>query len=90
MAPGPDKASPPLTDQVMLAEPPPERVNCSEAPDELVELQPVQLVSMVAVPGEREMPPLGLAETAPPQPARANSAGPAKARRRGRTARKRP
>ena len=79
MVPGPEFASPPETDQVTLAAPPPERVaeNCSKAaPEELVVLQPVQFVSMAAVPGEMEKaaldePPDG----APAQPASANSAG---------------
>ncbi len=79
MVPGPEFASPPETDQVTLAAPPPERVaeNCSKvAPEESVALQPVQLVSMAAVPGKTEK---GLLDEAvdgdPPQPASANRAG---------------
>jgi hypothetical protein len=44
----------------------------------VVVLHPVQLASMVAVPGEIERLPLPFEElltNAPPQPARANSAG---------------
>ena len=79
MVPGPEFASPPETDQVTLAAPPPESVaeNCSTvAPEELVVLQPVQLVSMAAVPGEMEKVPLDeLPDGVPPQPASANRAG---------------
>jgi len=79
MVPGPEFASPPETDQVTLAAPPPERVaeNCSKvAPEELVVLQPAQFVSMAAVPGEMEKAPLDEPpDGVPAQPASANSAG---------------
>jgi hypothetical protein len=54
MEPGPVLASPPETDQVTLAEMPAcVAENCSTAvPVVFFPLQPVQLVSMVAVPGE--------------------------------------
>lgn len=78
MLPGPELASPPETVQFTPAAPP-LRVaeNCStDPPDELVALQPVQLVSMVPVPGEIERPPLEeLPADAPPHPARTASAG---------------
>ncbi len=78
MVPGPEFASPPETDQVTFAAPPTVSAaeNCSTvAPEELV-LQPVQLVSMAAVPGEMEKVPLDeLADGIPPQPASANRAG---------------
>jgi hypothetical protein len=56
-------------------------VNCSKAvPDEFVVLQPVQLVSMAAVPGEIEnVLPVVTPDTDPPQPASANRAGTAAA-----------
>ena len=79
MVPGPALASPPETDQLTLAEPPPESVarKCSTAaPEELVALQPVQLVSMAAVPGETEKVPFDeTPDTAPPHPASTNKAG---------------
>ena len=77
MVPGPELASPPETDHVTPAAPPPESVaeNCSTvAPEETV-LQPVQLVSMAAVPGEMAKAPLDEpTDGVPPQPASANSA----------------
>ena len=70
----------PLTDQLTLAEPPlfSVAVNCSTAvPEELVVLQPVQLVSTVAVPGETENAPLEelLDAIPPPQPADKSTMG---------------
>ena len=56
MVPGPLLASPPETDQATDAGPPAvsEALNCSTAvPCLLVPLQPVQLVSIVVVPGDR-------------------------------------
>jgi hypothetical protein len=51
-------------------------VNCSAAePDEVVVLQPVQLVSMAAVPGETESELPDEPEADPPQPATTNAAG---------------
>ena len=66
--------SPPVTFQVTFAAPPPVSVaeNCStEAPLELVALQPVQLVSMVEVPGEMAKVPFEevMVAVPPPQPA---------------------
>src|ERR1035441_1917766 len=80
MVPGPLLASPPVTFHVTLAAPPAVSVavNCStEEPDALVALQPVQLVSMLPVPGAIVKVPFdGLAVTPPPpQPARITSAG---------------
>jgi hypothetical protein len=80
MVPGPLFASPPLTDQVTLAAPPPVSValNCStDAPEELVALQPVQFVSIAVVPGViAKMPFDGFADTPPlVQPAASSSAG---------------
>jgi hypothetical protein len=80
MVPAPANTSPPLTVHFTLAAPPePEAENCSKAApvDELLPLQPVQLVSMVAVPGETlnvalDEPP---AADPPPQPASAIAAG---------------
>lgn len=71
--PAPSTASPPLTAQFTEAAPPPLRVaeNCStDAPELLVALHPVQLVSMVAVPGETANVPFDEPPDAdPPQPA---------------------
>jgi len=79
MVPGPAFASPPETDHVTLAALPLESVaeNCSiAAPEELAELQPVQLVSMAAVPGKMEKAPLDEpTDGVPPQPANANRTG---------------
>src|SRR5580658_1928757 len=80
MAPGPLLASPPETDQMTGAGPPAasEAVNCwTDVPCLLVALHPVQLVSIVLVPGERLKVELeGSAVTAPPaQPATASSTG---------------
>jgi hypothetical protein len=81
MLPAPLFASPPLTVHVTFAAPPPASVavNCStDAPFALVALQPVQLVSMVTVPGLIENVPFdGLAVTLPPlpQPAAASARG---------------
>jgi hypothetical protein len=71
MEPEPLFASPPETDHVTDAGPPPPvsvAENCStEVPWALVELQPVQLVSMALVPGAMEKVALeGLAATFPP------------------------
>ena len=78
--PGPLFASPPETDQVMAAAPPPASVapNCStDVPCAPVALQPVQLVSMEPVPGESaKLPFEGSAVTGPlPQPAATSKAG---------------
>ena len=78
--PAPLLASPPDTDQVTGAVPPPESVaeNCStDAPLLLVALQPVQLVSIEPVPGESEKLALeGSALTRPlAQPATTSSVG---------------
>jgi hypothetical protein len=79
MEPGPELASPPESAQVTLAALPPESVaeNCSTAvPVVPVALQPVQLVSIVGVPGEIENVPFEeLPDTPPPQPASANKVG---------------
>lgn len=80
MAPGPLFASPPETDQVTAAAPPPVSVapNCStDVPCAPVALQPVQLVSMEPVPGESvKLPFEGSAVTGPPpQPAATSKAG---------------
>jgi hypothetical protein len=80
MVPGPEIASPPETVQFTLAAPPPNVAeNCStNPPDVELVLHPVQLASIVAVPGEIERLPLPLEETlvnTPPHPARTNSAG---------------
>ena len=80
MVPGPEFASPPETAQFTLAVPPLSAAeNCStNPPDVVVVLHPVQLASMVAVPGEIERLPLPLEElltNVPPQPARTNNAG---------------
>src|SRR5271168_4326330 len=85
MTPGPVAASPPATRQMTSAGPPPASVaeNCSaEPPLEPAALQPAQLVSMAVVPGLiAKTPLLGLAPTMPAlQPARARSAGAARAR----------
>src|SRR5271165_1061924 len=77
MVPGPLFASPPDTDQVTAALPPPVSVavNCStDEPRELVVLQPVQLVSMALAPGVITKASLeGAAVTPPiPQPAMAS------------------
>src|SRR5208282_6293418 len=78
MVPAPEFASPPETVHFTLAAPSPSVAeNCSaNPPDVVLMLHPVQLVSMVAVPGEMER--LPLEETpfnVPPQPARTTSAG---------------
>lgn len=79
MEPGPALASPPETDQVTLAAPPPDNVaeNCATgAPEEFDVLQPVQLVSIVAVPGEMEIVLFDeLFTDPPPQPASTNRIG---------------
>jgi hypothetical protein len=80
MAPGPLLASPPETDHTTDAGPPlaSEAVNCStDVPCLLVALQPVQLVSIVPVPGDKLKVALeGSAVTPPPaQPATARSMG---------------
>jgi hypothetical protein len=79
MVPGPEFASPPETIQFTLASPPLNVAeNCSTNPPGEVVLHPVQLASMVAVPGEIERLLLPLEEAvvnAPPQPARRTSAG---------------
>jgi hypothetical protein len=81
MDPAPVFASPPLTAHVTDAAPPPLGVaeNCSTAkPEELVVLQPVQLVSIATVPGEMDSvppPPPPPPEADPPQPASTNKAG---------------
>src|SRR5208283_677557 len=65
IVPGPLFPSPPLTDHNTAAAPPllSVAVNCStDAPLALVELQPVQLVSIISVPGEMEK--LALLESA--------------------------
>jgi hypothetical protein len=81
--PAPALGSPPLTDQETEAAPPPLNVaeNCSTAwPALLVVLQPVQLVSMVAVPGEIEKVPFDDDPDAdPPQPASSTKIGTAPA-----------
>jgi hypothetical protein len=72
MVPGPLFASPPVTDQVTSALPPPVSVavNCStEEPRELVVLQPVQLVSMALAPGLIAKASLEGAAVTPPIPA---------------------
>lgn len=77
MVPAPLLASPPLTDQVTGAAAPfaCAAKNCSTAlPEESVALQPVQLVSMDAVEGERLRPPLA-GEALLPQPATSSIAG---------------
>jgi hypothetical protein len=84
MDPAPVLASPPLTAQVTEAAPPPLRVavNCSYTPELEEALQPVQLVSMVAVPDETENvppPPPPPPEADPPQPARRTRTGTAAA-----------
>ena len=84
--PGPLFGSPPDSDQVTVAAPPPANVavNCSAGvPSTLVPLQPVQLVSIEAVPGAIENVGLvGSAFTPPPaQPAKTTSAGPSSAAR---------
>jgi hypothetical protein len=79
MVPEPEFASPPETVQFTLAALPLNVAeNCSTNPPDVVVLHPVQLASMVAIPGEIERLPLPLEETllnAPPQPARTTSAG---------------
>lgn len=84
MEPAPELASPPETVQVTVAAPPLSvAVNCSTGElEEFVALQPVQLVSMVPVPGEMENSPFDPpADAEPPQPARANTVGTARAER---------
>ena len=82
MEPGPELVSPPETVQVTLAAPPPERMaeNCSTGvPEAFVALQPVQLVSIAVVGGERENVPLDElpveATVPPPQPAASRRVG---------------
>jgi hypothetical protein len=79
MDPGPEFASPPETDQLTLAAPPPKVAENSSTnpPDVVPVLHPVQLVSMVAVPGVMERLPLEEPppDAPPPQPARITSAG---------------
>ena len=82
MDPGPELVSPPETAQVTLAAPPPESMaeNCSTAvPDAFVALQPVQLVSIEVVEGERENVPFDdvpvEATVPPPQPATTKTVG---------------
>jgi hypothetical protein len=83
IVPGPVLASPPETVQVTLAAPPLFSVaaNCSKAWPVvlLVELQPVQLVSMLAVPRETEKAPPPPPEADPPQPATRTKSGTAAA-----------
>jgi hypothetical protein len=83
MLPAPAFTSPPLTDQLTEAAPPPLRVaeNCSMAdPEVLTALQPVQLVSMVAEPGETEKVLLDeVPDADPPQPASKTKTGTAPA-----------
>jgi hypothetical protein len=77
--PGPAFASPPDTDQLTLAAAPElvVAVNCSTGvPEELLELQPVQLVSIEPVFGETENSPFEEVVVAPPpQPATIRKAG---------------
>lgn len=79
MVPAPEFASPPESVQFTLAALPPNVAeNCSTNPPDEVVLHPVQLASMVAVPGEIKRLPLPPEEPptdAPPQPARIASAG---------------
>jgi len=80
MEPGPEFASPPEMDQVTLAAAPSVVVaeNCSAAPpEELAELQPVQLVSTVTELGEIANSPLDDPLDEPPelQPASAKMVG---------------
>jgi hypothetical protein len=85
--PAPATASPPVTFQVTVAAAPleSEAANFSiDAPEVLLPLQPVQLVSMVTEPGVMEklpfeegfpFPLVELAATPSPQPASASNAG---------------
>jgi len=88
IVPFPVLASPPEMVQLTAAAPPEFNVaeNCSMGtPEEFVVLQPVQLVSMVAVPGETENELFDelVDATPPPQPASMKSTGrPAMARAR--------
>jgi hypothetical protein len=78
MEPRPLFESPPEIDQVTAAAPPPASVavNCStDAPCELVVLQPLQLVSMDAVPGEMEKVEFEEPVLVPPHPAARSTAG---------------
>lgn len=80
IVPAPVFASPPETDQLTVAALPfTAAVNCSKTlPDESVVLQPVQLVSMVAVLGEIVKLPfeeLLELELPPPQPATTSRTG---------------
>ena len=81
MEPAPAWGSPPLTDQVTEAASPLLRAaeNCSTAcPEVLRALQPVQLVSIAAVPGETESVPLDEVDEPdadPPQPASKTNTG---------------
>lgn len=82
MEPGPELVSPPETAHVTLAAPPPESIaeNCSTGvPEAFVALQPVQLVSIEVVEGERENVPLEdvpvEATVPPPQPATTKTVG---------------
>lgn len=82
IVPGPAFASPPDTAQVTLAAPPlfNVAVNCSTGePDEPVVLQPVQLVSIEAVPGATEKVLFDEPVADPPQPASNRKAGTAAA-----------
>lgn len=88
IVPAPLVESPPLTDHVTEAAVPLACLaeNCSAAlPEELVELQPVQLVSMEIVEGETLKPAVN-AVAALPQPARSSTTG-AMAQTNGRAAR---
>src|SRR6185437_12425044 len=73
IVPAPAVASPPLTDQLRDPEPAPLALNNSAEPS----LQPLQLVSMLAAPGETENAPPeeSAARAPPPQPASANTSG---------------
>jgi len=50
-------------------------VNCSTAPEDEDELQPVQFVSIATEPGEMETPFVEVMEDDPPQPASRRRAG---------------
>ena len=80
MVPGPLLGAPPETDQVTCAAPPAASLaeNCStDVPCLPVVLQPVQLVSMKSVPGDRLKVAFEGSAATPPaaQPAKANSTG---------------
>ena len=76
MEPAPVLESPPLTDQetegvpLLL-----DAMNCSTTPEEVEALQPVQVVSMAAVPGETVSDPPEAPADEPPQPASRKAAG---------------